>query len=85
MYSNGNSGVLNIDNIKLVGLPEEQTGGKIGDVNEDGNVDAIDFALLKKYLLDSSISINKVNADINSDGDINAIDFAKLKMMILGN
>ncbi len=80
MYNNGNSGTLNIDNIKLIGLPE----GKIGDVNEDGNVDSIDSALLKKYLLDPSISINKVNADINLDGEINAIDFAKLKMMLLG-
>lgn len=79
MYNNSNSGTLNIDNVKLIGLPERQ----IGDVNVDGNIDALDFALLKRYLLDSSNSINKENADINLDGDINAIDFAKLKMILL--
>lgn len=83
MYANGNSGTLNIDNVKLIGLPENPQEGKIGDVNSDGNVDALDFALLKKYLLDASNSINKVNADINLDGVIDAIDFAKLKMMLL--
>jgi endoglucanase len=85
MYSNGNSGTLNIDNIKLVGLPEVQPEGKIGDVNADGNINALDFALLKKYLLDPSNSINKKNADINVDGDINAIDFAKLKKILIEN
>ncbi len=56
----------------------------LGDVNNDGNIDALDFALLKKYLLDSTVSITKTNADVNLDGDINAIDFALMKKYLLG-
>jgi hypothetical protein len=55
----------------------------LGDLNDDKNVDAIDFALLKQYLLDPTVSINRDNADINSDGDINSLDFAQLKLMLL--
>lgn len=55
----------------------------LGDVNEDGVIDAIDFAKLKMYLLNSATVINKVNADVNEDGSIDAIDFAKLKIRIL--
>lgn len=55
-----------------------------GDINSDGSIDAIDFALLKKYLLDSTENISKENADLNADGDINAIDFALMKKYLLG-
>jgi hypothetical protein len=55
----------------------------LGDVNDDKMVNALDFALLKKYLLDNSQKINTENADMNSDGVINALDFAKLKQLIL--
>jgi mannan endo-1,4-beta-mannosidase len=55
----------------------------LGDVNGDNSIDAIDFALLKMYLLDPSISINEKNSDINGDGEINAVDFAQLKIILL--
>jgi rhamnogalacturonan endolyase len=54
-----------------------------GDVNSDNTVDAIDFALLKQYLLNGTANINEKNADMNSDGQIDAIDFAQLKMFLL--
>lgn len=57
--------------------------GLLGDVTGDGTVDALDLAMLKKYLLDPSVSIVKANADLNSDGSIDAIDFAQLKVKIL--
>lgn len=56
---------------------------KKGDINKDGNVDAIDFALLKKYLLNDSIDIDKEAADLNNDDSIDAIDFALLKKSLL--
>ena len=56
-----------------------------GDVNNDGTIDAIDCALLKKYLIDQSISINTSNADINFDGVIDAIDLAALKKFLFFN
>ncbi|MHB8063004.1 MAG: dockerin type I domain-containing protein [Ruminiclostridium sp.] len=54
-----------------------------GDVNSDGNRDALDLALLKRYLLDNSISIDKTAADMNNDGYVDAIDFAQLKKALL--
>lgn len=51
-----------------------------GDINTDGNIDAIDFALLKKILMgDTSGNVNMTAADFNKDGDVNAIDYAALK------
>ncbi|EPR10025.1 glycoside hydrolase family 9 protein [Ruminiclostridium papyrosolvens] len=71
------------DNGKLL-WGEEPAGGipevKYGDINNDGNIDAIDFALLKKILMgDTSGNVNLAAADFNKDGDINAIDYAALK------
>ncbi len=54
-----------------------------GDVNDDSVVDALDFALLKMYLLGQTANINKINSDIDLDGEIDAIDFALLKMQLL--
>ncbi len=54
-----------------------------GDVNSDGQVDALDLAVLKQHLLNSDVKINQDNADMNSDGDINALDFAMLKIKLL--
>jgi len=55
----------------------------IGDINTDGKANAIDYALLKSYLLGTTTNINSENADINEDRNINAIDFALLKKMLL--
>lgn len=55
----------------------------LGDLNDDGAIDAIDFALMKMYLLDSKTSVNKTNADMNEDSSIDAIDFALLKQQLL--
>ncbi len=56
-----------------------------GDVNNDGTINAIDYALLKKYLIDQSISINTSNADMNFDRVIDALDLAALKKFLLIN
>lgn len=55
-----------------------------GDINEDGNIDSIDFAALKSYLLGKSSLLNKNAADTNVDGTVDAIDFANLKKFLLG-
>ncbi len=63
---------------------EEVDEKLLGDLNDDGNINSTDFALLKMYLLDSErVSINTVNADMNEDGNINSTDFALLKIYIL--
>jgi hypothetical protein len=54
------------------------------DLNGDKNVDALDLACLKKYLLtQNSSGINLSAADMNKDGAVNALDYALLKKYLL--
>ncbi|MHB8065683.1 MAG: glycoside hydrolase family 9 protein [Ruminiclostridium sp.] len=55
-----------------------------GDINDDRSIDAIDFALLKKILIEgTSQNVNLSAADVNADGDVNAIDYAILKSYLM--
>ncbi len=58
---------------------------KIGDVNGDGDINALDLALLKKSILNGEVLTGNAlkAADLNGDNEVNAIDFAQLKMLIL--
>ena len=58
---------------------------KIGDVNGDGDINAIDLALLKKSILNGEVLTGNAlkAADLNGDNEVNAIDFAQLKMLLL--
>ncbi|QNU68190.1 M6 family metalloprotease domain-containing protein [Ruminiclostridium herbifermentans] len=78
---------LNADEVKA--LFDSKQGIYIyGDVNGDGEVDAIDFAVMKKYLLgDESAMQSKdwqITGDLNKDGTIDAIDIANMKKFLLG-
>lgn len=56
-----------------------------GDVNDDGAVNALDFALLKMYILNGeSDGMDLSAADLNKDSSVNAIDLALLKSYLLG-
>ncbi len=55
----------------------------LGDVNGDGNVDALDFAMLRQYMLGMISSVSAA-ADLNKDGSINSIDFGMLRKHLLG-
>jgi len=54
-----------------------------GDINKDGKVNALDFALFKKFLLSSSGTYDTI-LDLNKDNSVNAVDFAILKKYLLG-
>lgn len=58
-----------------------------GDLNGDKNVDSIDFALMKSYLLGQiqKFSVPSNAADLNNDNSIDAIDFSYLKRYLLGD
>ena len=58
----------------------------IGDVNGDGAIDAIDYALFKTYIIDSSngfpVDDDMWVGDLNGDGAIDAIDYSLMKKFI---
>ena len=55
-------------------------GFRYGDVNGDGSVNALDSALLARYIGNwPGITIDRNAADVNHDGKVNALDSAILK------
>lgn len=54
-----------------------------GDLNQDGAIDAIDYALMKGHLLGSSELPAPAVADLDADGNINALDYSLLKQYLL--
>jgi alpha-galactosidase len=61
---------------------------KLGDVNGDGNVNAGDYTLMRRYLLGNitefTVPNGEVIGDVNKDGQINAGDYTLLRRYILG-
>ena len=56
-----------------------------GDLNNDGELDAVDYIKLKKSIL-GSIELTdeeKSRADVNGDGEIDALDYIMLKKKVL--
>lgn len=57
-----------------------------GDVNSDGKINALDYILVRKYLLgltkftDNQMSVG----DMNKDKKINALDYINIRKLILG-
>lgn len=66
--------------------PTPVSGGAKGDLNDDGKVNSIDFALLRLHLLGEAPLSGKAlgNADVNGDGNVNSIDFAYVRQYLLG-
>ena len=78
-----------VDGVLVYGTePTGTSTEKIGDLNKDNNIDALDYSLMKQYLLGIVKDLPADNdlyvADLNGDGSINAIDFALLRQYILG-
>ncbi len=55
---------------------------KYGDYNNDGGVDALDFASFKTYLMNPQRTYTEV-LDLNCDSTVDAIDFAIMKQYLL--
>jgi hypothetical protein len=67
-------------------IPTPTPTGTKGDLNDDGNVNSIDFALLRLHLIGEAPLAGKSlsNADVNGDGSVNSIDFAFVRQYLLG-
>lgn len=72
------------DKMSSVKIYSNSSQGIYGDINDDGAVDTIDFALLKQYLLGMSVDMNMDMADLDRDDSVTAMDFAILKKYLLG-
>ena len=68
--------------------PGEGEGTKVtpGDIDLNGSINAIDFALLRKHLLGmSTLTGDNLKAgDLDGNDNVNAIDFALLRKILLG-
>ncbi len=62
--------------------------GLIGDLNGDNAIDALDYSLLKQFLLgsitDLPVQDDLYAADLEGDGNITALDLSLLKQYLLG-
>ena len=65
--------------------PQNAIATMIGDANNDGEINAIDFNMIGNYILGnhSQANFSFRAADFNNDGDVNAIDFNMVGNYIL--
>ena len=61
---------------------ENVNSGVLGDINNDGELNAIDLVVLQKYLKGDAWEINETEADINGDGTISNFDIFALLNLI---
>lgn len=63
-----------------------RTSAGLGDVNGDGDINAIDYLLVKRAVLGTYTLTDaaRIAADIQQDGTIDAVDYMLLKRYILG-
>lgn len=66
--------------------PTQISGGTPGDLNDDGNVNSTDYALLRRHILGITTLTGTAlsNADVNKDGSANSTDYALMRRYILG-
>jgi rhamnogalacturonan endolyase len=75
-------------NYTVIVKPNTVSAFVYGDVNGDNFVDAVDYSIVKSYLLQKISSMPseywQKAGDVNLDGAIDSIDFSYLKMYLLG-
>ena len=84
-FTGGSGNLFNLNWWKFKTAPTEII---YGDLDGSGDVNAIDFSLLKKYLLGSISNFPSPNglkaADLDSNGKIDVLDFVLMKKYLLG-
>jgi len=66
------------------GVTPDEPGGVVGDVNQDGSVNASDVTALYNYILNGNETFLSTS-DVNNDGSVNASDVTAVYNIILGN
>lgn len=82
----GNTGSSDTGSGGSTGDSGNTTNYKLGDVNNDGNITASDYVLIKNYIMGTTTlnDIAKKAADVNKDGSISASDYVLIKNYIMG-
>jgi len=61
---------------------------KKGDVNLDGDVNSLDFGILRQYLIGKRNTLpypeSYIAGDLNNDNEVNSLDFAYLRIILTG-
>ena len=78
--------VLNVNWWKFNNAPTQEV--KYGDLDGSGDINALDFSLMKQYLLGAITTFPAENglkaADLDASGSIDALDFVQMKEYLLG-
>jgi hypothetical protein len=80
------SGGARINELELWGKSSDgsDTQVTLGDLNADGQINALDFVALKKHLLGTETLKNPALADLDGNGTVDVLDFSMLKKFLLG-
>ncbi|HEX3029222.1 MAG TPA: carbohydrate-binding protein [Clostridia bacterium] len=78
-FTGGSSYLFNLNWFTFAG----STTAKLGDVNADGAIDALDLQLIKASLLKIVTLENPKLADVDASGSVDALDFALMKQYLL--
>jgi hypothetical protein len=71
---------------RMYPAPAEEEALDLGDLNGSGDINAVDYMMLKRAVLGSYhlCATQKIAADINRDARVNAMDYAMVKRHVLG-
>lgn len=78
-------GYIHSSYVIIANEKQETPKYKLGDVNDDGKINALDYVLIKSHMLgrEQLTETQKLAADINKDGKINALDYIRIKNHML--
>ncbi len=85
-FSSTSGAIRNIEERTTLPLHLIAGNGRLGDMNDDGQVNSMDYLLLKRHVLGTFQLVDRqlLLADTNRDGDVNSMDYLLLKRHVLG-